>query len=701
MSTNSIELPADVEELKKLVLTLQKQLAAAGVDPSAASISLDKAKEMLTAALTRLMEGDQKAQGEYDKWDKLVSTHPEHLEEQEKKEKEWEDEMEKKCKAALEEMKKIIPSNIKQMKKDEVEGLPGMHASLAKRLLRKKALWLLHVPTEDISKYHAADLMVKFSINGLDFRELKALYAVVPKTMDNDADGRKTEWRIQLKRKLREYSDKEISGNLPQSKLISPDYSEKKITSRRRSTGSMKNPFGKKKIGGTGGMGNLAAMLEMKFKSKGMKNSPGPSKTKKNSKVKGKLGGIASKLEGKLFNKGGGLLGGKIKNRRASISGPMTSNNKLKSTKIKGIASALEGKLFNKSNSASKSNSIGKTPGVRRKSKKMAALSSALENTLFKNKGSTTGSSSRKNNKNSSRSGSNVGSLSGKRTAFLKNNTSNEKRKLNGNEGTIGESGRRISTDIRTSPDDVASPDLMDVIKKHNKVKRKIMFPSSSSASNEDDLDTKKGEEEEEEDKAVSNEDDDDSIKKTKGKKLKGGEKATVIKKDDIVLNGKNVVVVSKYYAYAFIFIFLLILGIFIKPYLVPSNNNNAVIYDTEKKRQQEEEERVKIEMETTRTENKKKVEEEKKRKIAASAPPKHKIKKTCQAKGGYGAGCVYTSDGAVSLNAGEEDVTLKKDTKPDPEAVARAQKARQVQNRKSKYKKWQEEKKKKSATTA
>ena len=89
---------------------------------------------------------------------------------------------------------------------------------------------------------------------------------------------------------------------------------------------------------------------------------------------------------------------------------------------------------------------------------------------------------------------------------------------MNGNEGTIGESGRRISTDIRTSPDDVASPDLMDVIKKHNKVKRKIMFPSSSSASNEDDLDTKKGEEEEEGDKAVPNEDDDDSIKKTKGK---------------------------------------------------------------------------------------------------------------------------------------------------------------------------------------
>ena len=92
MSTN-IELPADVEELKKLVLTLQKQLAAAGVDPSAASISLDKAKEMLKAALTRLMEGDQKAQGEYDKWDKLESCHPEHLEEKEKKEREWEEEM--------------------------------------------------------------------------------------------------------------------------------------------------------------------------------------------------------------------------------------------------------------------------------------------------------------------------------------------------------------------------------------------------------------------------------------------------------------------------------------------------------------------------------------------------------------------------------------------------------------------------------
>ena len=69
LTASRLRLPADVDELKKLVLTLQKQLAAAGVDPTAASISLDKAKEMLHAALTRLMDGDQKAQGEYDKWD--------------------------------------------------------------------------------------------------------------------------------------------------------------------------------------------------------------------------------------------------------------------------------------------------------------------------------------------------------------------------------------------------------------------------------------------------------------------------------------------------------------------------------------------------------------------------------------------------------------------------------------------------------
>merc|ERR1711991_400361 len=222
-------------------------------------------------ALARLMDGDQKAQGEFDKWDKLVSCHPEHLEQQEKKEREWEEEMEEKCKSALEEMKKIIPANIKQMKKSEVEELPGMLSSLAKRLLRKKALWLIHMRSEDISKFHAADLMVKFSINGLDYRELKALYAVVPKTMDNDADGRKTEWRTQLRRKLREYSDKASTGNFPNSKVISSDYSEKKNTSRRRSTGSINNSFGGGMKNKGGGMGNLAAMLELTLKSKGMK----------------------------------------------------------------------------------------------------------------------------------------------------------------------------------------------------------------------------------------------------------------------------------------------------------------------------------------------------------------------------------------------------------------------------------------------
>ena len=154
------------------------------------------------------MDGDQKPKENMTR-DKLVSCHPEHLEEQEKQEREWEEDMKTECQSALEEMKKIVPYDIKNLRADDVAQIPGMHATLAKRLLRKKALWLLHVPTEDISKFHAADLMVKFSISGLDFRELKALYAVVPKVMDNDADGRKTEWRMQLKRKVREFSDKE------------------------------------------------------------------------------------------------------------------------------------------------------------------------------------------------------------------------------------------------------------------------------------------------------------------------------------------------------------------------------------------------------------------------------------------------------------------------------------------------------------
>ena len=72
-----------------------------------------------------------------------------------------------------------------------------------------------------------------------------------------------------------------------------------------------------------------------------------------------------------------------------------------------------------------------------------------------------------------------------------------------------------------------------------------------------------------------------------------------------------------------------------------------------------------------------------------------HKIKRVCKAKGGYGAGCVYTSDGVVQTVDGVSAPPVLEDKKPNPEQIAVAAKARREQNKRSKYKQWQEERKK------
>jgi hypothetical protein len=372
----------------------------------------------------------------------------------------------------------------------------------------------------------------------------------------------------------------------------------------------------------------------------------------------------------------------------------------------------LEGKLFKNTNSI---NSGSHSTPARRKSKKMTALSSALENTLFKNR--TVGSSSGGKKKDTF-----VKTSSGKGKKLKGNNSWVKKQLQDESNSTAIDDGT-----IRKSPDDIASPDVVGVINKTKgglKAKRKIVFVNPISGTKEvkveeehHNIERKDEVEDEDERGNVSDKQSSPSEKALKQKD--GAERAeTIIKKrDDVVVNGKNVVVVSKHYAYAFIFVFLMILGFFLKLYIIPGTISNVIVNEAKQNQLKEvkhdinkvyitttannkntlnaltKEEMVKVEEEK----NKKAAEDERKRKLAASAPPKHKIKKTCSAKGGYGAGCVYTADGAVSLNAGNEGSTQKKDSKPDPEAIARAEKARQVQSRKSKYKKWQEEKKKKS----
>ena len=387
------------------------------------------------------------------------------------------------------------------------------------------------------------------------------------------------------------------------------------------------------------------------------KNSPG------GPKVSRKIGGIAASLEGKLFKSpASGLLGGgKLrKNRRSSLSGALPCSGRVKDKKIQGIAASLEGKLFKSSiDAGGKKNGI--TP-VRRKSKKMAALASTIENSLFKDKS---------------------GKLKGK--CLTNGFTPGSRAKISSirnSDGTL----KNILETRRASPDDVASPDLHAITQK-------------SSTKLEPNAKRQIFNEEHEENTADTIESVNELEKHSQEEKVDQSAKLTTASTDSTSSHGKNVVVVSKYKLYLLGFLFALVAAGFIQLY-ISSTKLSTKSSNLEKHKGEHKDEKihggnddaptihvthVKVDKETR--------EENKNRKLAT--PPKHKIKKTCSAKGGYGAGCVYTANGAVSLNAGDgQDPAANK---PDPAAIARAQEARQAQSRKSKYKKWQEEKKKKN----
>jgi hypothetical protein len=42
-------------------------------------VTLDEAKRRLAEAAQRLMQGDEAAQADFDKWDRVISTHPQFI----------------------------------------------------------------------------------------------------------------------------------------------------------------------------------------------------------------------------------------------------------------------------------------------------------------------------------------------------------------------------------------------------------------------------------------------------------------------------------------------------------------------------------------------------------------------------------------------------------------------------------------------
>ena len=137
-----MELPDDVEELKRLISSLKQQMQAAGIQPAGKEIPLEEAEAKLKAALLRLMDGDAdfEVQNEFERWDRLVSSHPDHIRKLQEQNEAWDREESAENQKALDGLRKTVPESVSTMTTEEISKVCGDDA-LAKRIKKKRALW--------------------------------------------------------------------------------------------------------------------------------------------------------------------------------------------------------------------------------------------------------------------------------------------------------------------------------------------------------------------------------------------------------------------------------------------------------------------------------------------------------------------------------------------------------------------------------
>ena len=167
------------------------------------------------------------AQAEFDKWDKFIRNHPEHIAAMEEEVKAWVATNEPHNQAALRLMRSYLPPNIWNSERAELDrslSSAGLPPALVKRVWEKKVLWLLRAEPGFIARIHAADLNLKYTIQGLDLTEVRAVYACLPDKFENDSDDRKEEWRAKCLSRLKEMASQQEKGTLPKSQKRNSAY---------------------------------------------------------------------------------------------------------------------------------------------------------------------------------------------------------------------------------------------------------------------------------------------------------------------------------------------------------------------------------------------------------------------------------------------------------------------------------------------
>jgi len=198
----------ELRMLREEVRMLRAQLEQAGAEP-VAWVDYDHAELELKHALEDLWherKPAKEAEAEVARWESVIQLHPEFARRQEDQRQQWIKDNKELCQQALVELRSLIPADIFTSTLTSLVSR-GLPRPLAQRLRSKRVLWLLRMHELDIQRLHTADLVTKFTSHGLDLRELRAVWSVLPTAFESDPRGEKSKWKQELFDKLVDLSE--------------------------------------------------------------------------------------------------------------------------------------------------------------------------------------------------------------------------------------------------------------------------------------------------------------------------------------------------------------------------------------------------------------------------------------------------------------------------------------------------------------
>jgi len=217
----------------EIVLTklraLEDALELGGMDELDWDGTLEDAESKLQELVPLMMVDDLKeasaATEKFEVLDKIVRNHKDFREREERKKQEWLESNRAANDKALAELREIYPPCIAEgAALKDLKEIFKLKPALAKRVFQRKTLRLIHMPPERTMKLHIADLTGIFSTQGLDLREMRAVFAALPQTFESDSDGRKAAWRESILLSLQELIKKQQAGDLRPAQMLDPSY---------------------------------------------------------------------------------------------------------------------------------------------------------------------------------------------------------------------------------------------------------------------------------------------------------------------------------------------------------------------------------------------------------------------------------------------------------------------------------------------